>query len=345
MAVTNFSSLRAGRAASIEKLNAELKKENTRQGADERFWKLSVDQKTKIGYAKLRFLPAPKGEDVPWQRIFSHAFKLNGGWFIENCPTTLGQRPCPVCKDNSKLWNSGIDADKDVARERKRKLQFISNILVIDDPAHKENNGKIFLFKYGKKIHDKIQELINPQFPDAVSTDPFDMWGPGAEGSGGADFKLKAAQVKGYQNYDNSEFTEPKELFPGDDKAKEAIWDKEYSLTAFVAEDQFKNYEDIEKRFLKVITGNDDGPKTAADAIKRDAPTPADAAKLSAAVDADVDAREEKKTRKPRTKKDATPAQQEAALNAGDFADAAGVADAPEDEDAIKSFFGEMLEE
>jgi hypothetical protein len=335
MAASNFSSLRAGRAASIAKLNEELKKENTKQGADERFWKLGVDQKTKVGYAKLRFLPAPKGEDVPWQRIFSHAFKLNGGWFIENCPTTLGQRPCPVCKDNSKLWNSGIDADKDVARERKRKLQFISNVLVVEDPAHKENEGKIFLFKYGKKIHDKIQELINPQFPDQVPTDPFDLWG-------GADFKLKAQQVAGYQNYDKSEFAEPKELFPGDDKAKEAIWEKEYSLTAFVAEDQFKNYDDIDKRFQKVITGNDDGPKTAADAIKRDAPTPADAEKLSASLDADVDAREEKKARKPRTKKDATPVQQEAAAEV-EVADAAGAVDVPEDEDAIKSFFGEML--
>jgi hypothetical protein len=331
---SNFSSLRSARTAALAKLNEEIKKENTKQGADERFWKLGVDQKTKVGYARLRFLPAPVGEDVPWQRVFSHAFKLNGSWFIENCPTTLGQRPCPVCKDNSKLWNSGIDADKDVARERKRKLQFICNVLVIEDPAHPENNGKVFLFKYGKKIQEKVQELINPQFPDQTPTNPFDFWE-------GADFKLKAQQVQGYQNYDKSEFAEPKELFPGDDKAKEAIWEKQYSLTAFVAEDQFKNYDDIEKRFQKVITGAaDDSPRTAAEAIKRDAGTPEDAAKLAASIDDDVDAREtsdQKKTRratKPKADKVAAP-----------VTEPADAVDVPEDEDAIKSFFGEMLDE
>ncbi len=336
---TNFSSLRSARATALAKLNDEIKKENTKQGADERFWKLGVDQKTKVGYARLRFLPAPTGEDVPWQRVFSHAFKLNSGWFIENCPTTLGQRPCPVCEANSKLWNGpGADKDgsQDVARERKRKLQYFCNVLIIEDPAHKENEGKVFLFKYGKKIQEKVQELCNPQFPDQIPTNPFDFWE-------GADFKLKAQQKDGYQNYDKSEFAEPKELFPGDDKAKEAIWEKQYSLTAFVAEDQFKNYDVIETRFLKVITGaGNDSPKTAADAIKRDAATPEDAKKLAASIDADVDAREEKKVRKTRTKKDATPAEQEAAGTAESYAAAT---DVPEDEDAIKSFFGEMLDE
>ena len=341
MASTNFSSLRASRQAALAKLNDEMKKDSTKQGADERFWKLTVDQKTKVGYARLRFLPAPKGEDVPWQRIFSHAFKLNGGWFIENCPTTLGQRPCPVCKDNSKLWNGdGADKDgsQDVARERKRKLQFISNILVIEDPAHPENNGKVFLFKYGKKIQEKIQELVNPSFPDKAPSNPFDMWNE--EDAGGSDFKLKAQQKDGYQNYDKSEFTGPKELFPGDDAAKEAVWDKEYPLLAFVAEDQFKSYEDIEKRFIKVVTGTrDDGPKTAADAIKRDAPTPEDAEKLAASIDADVDAREAseaKKTRKASKPKAAAPVAPPADDDADDVV-------LPEDEEKIAEFFGDML--
>jgi hypothetical protein len=333
MGSTNFSSLRSSRQAALAKLNDEIKKENTKQGADERFWKLTVDQKTKVGYAKLRFLPAPKGEDVPWQRTFSHAFKLSGGWFIENCPTTLGQRPCPVCKDNSRLWATGIDADKDVARERKRKLQFFSNVLIVEDPAHPENNGKVFLFKYGKKIHDKIQEVINPQFPDAVPGNPFDMW-VDETGNGGCDFKLKAQQVAGYQNYDKSEFTEAKELFPGDDAKKEAVWDTEYSLTAFVAEDQFKSYDDIEKRFQKVITGQggSDGPLTAADAMKT--PTPEDAASLAEAIDA----RPEKKERKPRAA--AKPKETKPPVE-----EPTDAVDVPEDEDAIKSFFGEMLDE
>lgn len=325
MPASNFSSLRSNRTTALAKLNDELKKENTKQGADERFWKLTVDQKTKVGYAKLRFLPAPKGEDVPWQRVFNHAFKLNGSWFIENCPTTLGQRPCPVCKDNSKLWNSGLDADKDVARERKRKLQFISNVLIVEDQAHPENAGKIFLFKYGKKIHDKVQELINPQFPDQAPTNPFDLWE-------GADFKLKAAQVQGYQNYDRSEFAEPKELFPGDDTKKEELWDTEHSLLQFVAEDQFKNYDDLEKRFIKVITGEDSG-RTAADAIKNEQPTPEDAASLAA----DIDARAEKparRTRKPADK----PAEKVAEPVATPVDDVV-----PEDEDSIRDFFGSVL--
>ncbi len=341
MAASNFNSLRSSRQAAFAKLNEELKKENTKQGADERFWKLTVDQKTKVGYARLRFLPAPKGEDVPWQRMFNHAFKMNGGWFIENCPTTLGQRRCPVCEANSKLWNGpGADKDgsQDVARERKRKLQFISNVLIVDDPAHPENNGKVFLFKFGKKIHDKVQELIDPQFPDQKPSNPFDMWNE--NDTGGSDFKLKAAQVQGYQNYDRSEFTEPKELFPGDDDAKEVVWDKEYSLTAFVAENQFKSYEDIEKRFLKVVTGSDDTPRTAADAVKAEQPTLADAQEAKAAVEAAAP-----KARKTREKKTATPAQQEAAQEAEVAASSGADEPVGEDEDAIKAFFGSVLDE
>ena len=273
---TNFTSMRNSRKDLITKLAAEVKRASSPQkgGADERFWKLSVDAKTGIGYAKLRFLPSPKGEDIPWTRIFSHGFQgSDGSWFIENCPTTVENRLCPVCKENNKLWNSGIESDKDIARQRKRKLQFISNILILEDSAHPENNGKVFLFKYGKKIHDKIGELLEPKFPDQKPTDPFDFWE-------GCDFKLKAQKVGGYQNYDKSEFTDPIELFPGDDAKKEATWEQECALGEFTKESEFKNYEDLAKRFTRVLTGDpDDRAETAAEIIEREAklPVPASA--------------------------------------------------------------------
>lgn len=329
---SNFSSLRNSRTAVLAKLNEELKKESTRQGADERFWKLSVDQKTKVGYARFRFLPAPAGEDVPWQRLWNHAFKFGGQWFIENCPTTLANRPCPVCKNNSKLWETGIDANKSVASERKRKLQYISNIVVIDDPAHPENNGKNFLYKYGKKIKDKVQELINPQFPDQVPTNPFDMWE-------GADFKLKAQQVQGYQNYDKSEFAEPKELFPGDDAKKETTWEKEYALLPFVAENQFKNYEDIEKRFLKVTVGDAPGPRTAADAVKADQPTMSEALQAAVAVEAG-----ETPVKRRKAKAELEPEPFDATSSETEEDQPEPEQDIPEDEDAIKAFFSTVLE-
>lgn len=266
---TNFTTLRNNRKSLLSKLAEEVKKTNTKSGADERFWKLSVDAKTSIGYAKIRFLPAPKGEEIPWARLFAHGFKTeSGNWFIESCPTTLADRPCPVCKSNNKLWNSGIESDKNIARDRKRKQSYISNILVVDDPAHPENNGKVFLYKYGPKIHQKIMELLEPQFPDQKPANPFDLWE-------GCDFKLKSQKVAGYQNYDKSEFAEPSELFEGDDKAKETTWESEYPLAEFTAESQFKNYDELEKRLTRALTGESgDAPRTAAESIERDAELP-----------------------------------------------------------------------
>lgn len=266
---TNFTSLRNNRKTLLTKLAEEVKKTNSKSGADERFWKLTVDAKTKIGYAKIRFLPAPKGEEIPWARVFSHGFKTeSGSWFIENCPTTLADRPCPVCKGNNKLWNSGIESDKNIARDRKRKQSYISNILVLEDPAHPENNGKVFLYKYGPKIHQKIMELLEPQFPDQKPANPFDLWE-------GCDFKLKSQNVAGYQNYDKSEFTEPSELFEDDDKAKETTWDGEFSLTEFTAENQFKDYDELEKRFTRALSGDSgDAPRTAEESIERAAELP-----------------------------------------------------------------------
>ena len=279
---TNFTSLRNSRKTLLTKLADEVKKNTSPQrGADERFWKLIVDPKTGIGYAKLRFLPAPKDEDIPWAKLWSHGFQgPAGSWFIENCPTTLDGRPCPVCKDNNRLWNSGVEHDKEVARSRKRKLTYISNILIIEDPSNPENNGKTFLYKYGKKIHDKVMELLEPQFPDQQPANPFDLWE-------GCDFKLKAQKVAGYQNYDKAEFTDPSELFAGDDAQKEKTWEAEFSLSEFIKEDQFKNFEDLGKRFQRALGGDAEDRLTAGEVIERESqlpiPTPPPPAKTAKA--------------------------------------------------------------
>lgn len=316
---SNFSSLRSSRKTLLDKLSAEVKKEQTKTGTnDERFWKLTVDAKTKIGYARLRFLPAPKNEDIPWARVFSHAFTGPGGsWFIENCPTTLS-RKCPVCAENTKLWNSGVEAEKDVVRKRKRKLQFISNILVIEDPSHPEHNGKVFLFKYGAKIHGKIMELIEPEFPDAVPANPFDLWE-------GCDFKLKSASVAGYQNYDKSSFEASSELFADDDAKKEETWAAEKSLVEFIAENQFKNYDELTARYQRVMTGEQDSPRTAAEAVKVAEPTLEEAKEVAVEV-----AKVERKLPPKTTPKVAAKPKTEAAPAA------------PDDDEDIKAFFANM---
>jgi hypothetical protein len=228
-----------------EKLVKEVEKMNTGSGgADERFWKPEMD-KTGVGSAIIRFLPAPEGEELPWVKMYSHAFQGTGGWYIENSLTTVGQKD-PVSEYNRELWNSGSDKDKETVRKQKRKLSYYSNIYVIKDPAHPENEGKVFLFKFGKKIFDKILNAMQPEFEDEEPINPFDFWG-------GANFRLKIRKVEGYWNYDKSEFDSPSPLLDDDD-ALEALWKKEYSLSAIVAPDQFKSYEDLEKR-LKYVLG------------------------------------------------------------------------------------------
>jgi len=192
------------------------------QSKDDNFWKPETD-KAGNGYAVIRFLPSPAvdGEDaLPWVKIFDHGFKGPGGWYIENSLTTLNQKD-PVSEYNSLLWNSGIEANKGIAREQKRRLKYISNILVIEDSKNPENEGKVFLFRYGKKIFDKITEAMNPQFEDEKAINPFDFWA-------GANFKLKIRKVEGYQNYDKSEFDSPSASFNGDDGKLEQLWKKEY---------------------------------------------------------------------------------------------------------------------
>jgi len=228
---------------------------------DTRFWQSEVD-KAGNGMAVIRFLPAPSidGEDgLPWVRVFNHGFQGPGGWYIENSLTTLNQKD-PVSEYNSTLWNSGIEANKEIARKQKRKLTYIANILVISDPANPSNEGQIKLYKFGKKIFDKISEAMNPEFADETPVNPFDMWE-------GANFKLKIRNVEGYRNYDKSEFADKSALFDGDDSKLEELWKKEYSLKEFLEPKQFKPYEVLKARLDKVL-GFDGGavaPKTKAE--------------------------------------------------------------------------------
>jgi len=227
-----------------EKLVKEVEKMNNGSGgADERFWKPEMD-KTGVGSAIIRFLPAPEGEELPWVKIYSHAFQGPGGWFIENSLTTLGQKD-PVSEHNRELWNSGSEKDKETVRKQKRKLSYYSNIYVVKDPAHPENEGKVFLFKFGKKIFDKILNAMQPEFEDEEPMNAYDFWT-------GANFRMKIRKVEGYWNYDKSEFDSPRPLLDDDD-ALEALWKKEYSLSAIVAADQFKTYDELQKRLNHVL--------------------------------------------------------------------------------------------
>ena len=225
------------------KLVAEVEKMSTKTGADDRLWKPSLD-KSGNGYAVIRFLPAPEGEDVPWAKVYSHAFQGPGGWYIENSLTTVGQKD-PVSEYNRGLWNSGNETDKDTVRKQKRKLSYYSNIYVVKDSTNPENEGGVFLFKYGKKIFEKVQAAMSPEFEDETPINPFDFWQ-------GANFKLKICKVDGYWNYDKSEFDAVAPLLEDDD-ALEALWKKEYSLEDFVKPTEFKSYEDLERRLNQVL--------------------------------------------------------------------------------------------
>ena len=228
------------------KLVKEVEKTNKVSNGDERLWKPEVD-KAGNGYAVIRFLPAPDGEDLPWVKMYSHAFQGPGGWYIENSLTTLNQKD-PCSEFNTSLWNSGVESDKQIARNQKRKLAFYSNIYVVKDPANPENEGKVFLYKFGKKIFDKIMGAMQPEFEDESPLNPFDFWQ-------GADFKVKIKKVAGYWNYDSSEFAAAAPLLKDDD-ALEQLWKKEYSLSEIVAADQFKTYDELKKPLESVLRLN-----------------------------------------------------------------------------------------
>ena len=233
-----------GFAALAKELEKIANPEGSSGGADDRLWKPTLD-KSGNGFAVIRFLPAPEGEDLPWAKVWSHAFQGTGGWLIDNCLTTVNQK-CPVCEHNSQLWNSGIESNKEIVRKQKRKLSYYANIFVLQDPANPENEGKVFLYKFGKKIFDKIMEAMQPAFADETPINPFDFWS-------GADFKLKIRKVDGYWNYDKSEFANAGVLGNQSDEVLEKIWKKQYSLNEFSDPTNFKTYEELKSRLNTVL--------------------------------------------------------------------------------------------
>ena len=239
---SNFEKLTKAIESKLDQNDNQSKDKYT----DERIWKPELD-KTGNGYAVIRFLPAVSGEDLPWQRVWSHAFQGPGGWYIENSLTTLNQKD-PVSEENTRLWNTGVDSDKEIARKRKRKLSYYSNIYVVSDPKHPENEGKVFLFKFGKKIFDKITEAMQPAFEDEKPINPFDFWT-------GANFKLKIRKVDGFWNYDKSEF-EAVSPISTDDEAIKGIWNKQYPLKPFLEAANFKSYDELKEKFNRVIAGS-----------------------------------------------------------------------------------------
>ena len=255
---TSFASLKKSRSNDLQKLQSEVDKINNPQnnknfGDDERFWKAELD-KSGNGYAVIRFLPAPNEEDLPYVRVFNHGFQGPGGWYIENSLTTLGQKD-PLAEYNSTLWNSGIEANKEIARKQKRRLTYFSNVYIVEDKANPQNEGKVCLFRYGKKIFDKISSMANPEFEDESPVDVFNFWD-------GANFKLKIRKVDGFSNYDKSEFITTAPLFEDDSKMEET-WKNEHSLDEFINQKNFKSYDELKSR-LDVVLGNTPSPATSA---------------------------------------------------------------------------------
>ena len=245
----SFANLKKSRNDFMKKLNDEINKVNnpeteTKNYTDDRIWKAEVD-KSGNGYAVIRFLPPCDGEDVPWARVFNHGFQgPTGQWYIENSLTTIGKKD-PVSDYNRTLWNSGIEDNKEIARKQKRRLTYFSNIYVVSDPKNPQNEGKVFLYKYGKKIFDKVNDLMNPEFEDESPVNPFDFWE-------GANFKLKIRKVEGYQNYDKSEFEKPSQLVE-DEAELEKIWKTQYKLNEFTDDSNFKTFEELQERLNTVL--------------------------------------------------------------------------------------------
>lgn len=261
--MSSFANLKR-QSGNLDKLSKAIEALNTSSEGNDKsdnYWRPAVD-KSGNGMATIRFLPASAtdGEDgLPWVKIFSHGFQGPGGWLIDNCLTTQNQQ-CPVCEHNTSLWNSGIEANKDIVRKQKRKLNYIANVYIVSDPSNKENEGKVFLFKFGKKIFDKISEAMNPQFADEQAINPFDMWK-------GANFKLKIRKVEGYQNYDKSEFESPSPLLSDDDEL-EKIWKSEHSLQELLKSSEFKSYDALKQRLDKVLGLNGEAPRTTVEQAK-----------------------------------------------------------------------------
>ena len=228
----------------IRKMEDQNKKTDYK---DDRFWRPEID-KTGNGFAIIRFLPEVENEDCPWAKVYSHAFRGPGGWYIENCLTTISQKD-PVSELNTQLWNSGVESDKNLARDRKRKLNYTSNIYVVSDPSNPQNEGKVFLYKYGAKIFEKLQEVMKPEFKDEEAINPFDFWK-------GANFRLKIRKVAGYTNYDKSEFDSSSPLCKGDDVELEKVWKSQHPLTEFTNSSNFKTHQELKDRLYEVLGGD-----------------------------------------------------------------------------------------
>ena len=245
----SFANLKSSRGSSIDKLvkaaEAVSTKTETTSYDDNRFWKPTRD-KAGNGFAVIRFLPAQEGEDLPWVRYWDHGFKGPSGlWYIENSLTSIGQ-PDPVSEANTVLWNTGRDEDKAIVRDRKRRLHYVSNILVISDPANPQNEGKVFLYKFGKKIFDKVMEAMQPEFEDETPINPYDFWE-------GADFKIKVRKVEGWVNYDKSEFAAQSALHNGDEGQLEEVYNKLHSLQDFLDPKNYKSYDELKAKLNKVL--------------------------------------------------------------------------------------------
>lgn len=247
--MADFSAFKkAQRTGGFAKLKDKVDKDaKGKSYDDDRYWKPTID-KSGNGYAVIRFLPGTSDESIPYVRIYDHGFKENGKWYIDKCPTTIGV-DCWVCNQNRNLWNAGDEASTKIARNRGRRESYHSNILVISDPANPDNEGKVFLFRYGKKIFKKIMERIAPEFADETPMNPFDFWE-------GANFKLKIKNEGGYRNYDSSEFAAPSALMDGDDSLLEKVWKAEYVLEELADPKLFPSYEDTMKKFNSVVNGD-----------------------------------------------------------------------------------------
>ena len=263
----SFENLKRSRGANVDQLLAAADKMGgNAQGdkksyVDDRIWKPTVD-KAGNGYAVIRFLPAPNGEDLPWARFWDHAFQgPTGQWYIEKSLTSINQDD-PVSQLNSKLWNSGIEDDKATVRKQKRRLNYVSNIMVLSDPGNPENEGKVFLYKFGKKIYDMIMDVMQPQFQDEQPVNPFDFWE-------GADFKLKIRKVEGYRNYDKSEFAAPSALLGGDDAKLEGVYNSQYALKEFTDPTNYKSYDELKAK-LDMVLGGVAAPVSTAESVALD---------------------------------------------------------------------------
>jgi hypothetical protein len=265
----SFAKLKKSRSSSIDALVKAAEKagggEQQKSYGDDRFWKPSRD-KSGNGYAVVRFLPAPEGEDLPWVKYWDHGFQgPTGLWYIENSLTSIGQAD-PVSEYNSMLWNSGREEDKELARKQKRRMHYVSNIYVVSDPANPQNEGKVFLYKFGKKIFDKIMDVMQPQFQDEEPMNPFDFWE-------GADFKIKIRNVQGWVNYDSSEFARQSEFLDGEDAELEGVYNKLHSLQDFLDPKNYKSYDELKTKMNRVL--GEGAPMTTAESISLDEEAPA----------------------------------------------------------------------